>query len=57
MPQHANYIPHSVIPAVLLPFDNGLAINEQSTGSLFHSLDKWEEHFERNRVLIAEEPE
>ena len=30
MPRHANYIPHGVIPAVLLPFDNDLAIDEQS---------------------------
>ena len=29
MPRHANYIPHGVIPAVLLPFDNDLAIDEQ----------------------------
>jgi 4-hydroxy-tetrahydrodipicolinate synthase len=30
MPRHATYIPHGVIPAVLLPFDNDLAIDEQS---------------------------
>jgi 4-hydroxy-tetrahydrodipicolinate synthase len=30
MPRHSNYIPHGVIPAVLLPFDNDLAIDEQS---------------------------
>src|SRR6201997_3157118 len=30
MPRHPNYIPHGVIPAVLLPFDNDLAIDEQS---------------------------
>jgi len=28
MPRHANYVPHGVIPAVLLPFDNELAIDE-----------------------------
>ncbi|HXX08078.1 MAG TPA: dihydrodipicolinate synthase family protein [Pseudolabrys sp.] len=28
MPRHANYVPHGVIPAVLLPFDNDLAIDE-----------------------------
>jgi 4-hydroxy-tetrahydrodipicolinate synthase len=28
MPRHKNYIPHGVIPAVLLPFDNDLAIDE-----------------------------
>src|SRR3979411_1234075 len=28
MPRHATYIPHGVIPAVLLPFDNELAIDE-----------------------------
>jgi 4-hydroxy-tetrahydrodipicolinate synthase len=28
MPRHAGYIPHGVIPAVLLPFDNDLAIDE-----------------------------
>src|SRR6516225_10794278 len=30
MPRHPKYIPHGVIPAVLLPFDNDLAIDEQS---------------------------
>ena len=30
MPRYPNYIPHGVIPAVLLPFDNDLAIDEQS---------------------------
>ena len=28
MPRHKNYIPHGVIPAVLLPFDADLAIDE-----------------------------
>ena len=28
MPRHANYIPHGVIPAVLLPFENDLSIDE-----------------------------
>ena len=28
MPQHANYVPEGVIPAVLLPFDNDFAIDE-----------------------------
>ncbi len=28
MPRHKGYIPHDVIPAVLLPFDNDLAIDE-----------------------------
>jgi 4-hydroxy-tetrahydrodipicolinate synthase len=30
MPPRPNYIPHGVIPAVLLPFGNDLAIDEQS---------------------------
>jgi 4-hydroxy-tetrahydrodipicolinate synthase len=30
MPRHASYVPHGVIPAVLLPFDNELAIDEAS---------------------------
>ena len=30
MPQHANYVPQGVIPAVLLPFDNDFAIDEAS---------------------------
>jgi 4-hydroxy-tetrahydrodipicolinate synthase len=30
MPRHANYVPHGVIPAVLLPFDNDVAIDEAS---------------------------
>jgi 4-hydroxy-tetrahydrodipicolinate synthase len=28
MPRHQNYIPHGVIPAVLLPFENDLSIDE-----------------------------
>jgi 4-hydroxy-tetrahydrodipicolinate synthase len=28
MPRHPDYLPHGVIPAVLLPFDNDLAIDE-----------------------------
>src|SRR6476619_5955354 len=30
MPRHASYVPHGVIPAVLLPFDNDFAIDEVS---------------------------
>src|ERR1051325_6643779 len=30
MPRHKTYIPHGVIPAVLLPFENDLSIDEQS---------------------------
>src|SRR4051812_34461952 len=30
MPRHKNYIPHGVIPAVLLPFENDLSIDEQN---------------------------
>jgi 4-hydroxy-tetrahydrodipicolinate synthase len=30
MPQHAHYIPHGVIPAVLLPFNDDLSIDERS---------------------------
>src|SRR5712671_2769882 len=30
MPRHVNYVPHGMIPAVLLPFDNDLAIDEAS---------------------------
>ena len=29
MPRHAHYLPHGVIPAVLLPFTDDLAIDEQ----------------------------
>jgi 4-hydroxy-tetrahydrodipicolinate synthase len=28
MPRHKNYVPHGVIPAVLLPFENDLSIDE-----------------------------
>jgi 4-hydroxy-tetrahydrodipicolinate synthase len=28
MPRHPNYVPHGVIPAVLLPFENDLSIDE-----------------------------
>jgi len=30
MPRHASYVPHGVIPAVLLPFDTDLSIDEVS---------------------------
>src|SRR6185436_18473443 len=30
MPRHANYLPHGVIPAVLLPFHDDLSIDEAS---------------------------
>jgi 4-hydroxy-tetrahydrodipicolinate synthase len=30
VPRHAQYVPHGVIPAVLLPFDDELAIDEKS---------------------------
>jgi 4-hydroxy-tetrahydrodipicolinate synthase len=30
MPRHAHYVPHGVIPAVLLPFTDDLAIDEQN---------------------------
>src|SRR6185437_7209667 len=30
MPRHANYVPQGVIPAVLLPFENDLSIDEAS---------------------------
>ncbi|HKF99902.1 MAG TPA: dihydrodipicolinate synthase family protein, partial [Xanthobacteraceae bacterium] len=29
MSRHANYVPHGVIPAVLLPFDDDLSIDEK----------------------------
>ena len=32
MARHKTYNPHGVIPAVLLPFDNDLAIDEQNFG-------------------------
>ena len=30
MPRHAHYVPHGVIPAVLLPFTDDLAIDEKN---------------------------
>ncbi len=30
MPRHGSYVPHGVIPAVLLPFENDLSIDEAS---------------------------
>ena len=30
MPRHRSYVPHGVIPAVLLPFENDLSIDQQS---------------------------
>ena len=29
MPRHPSYLPHGVIPAVLLPFDTDLAIDDK----------------------------
>ncbi len=29
MPRHAHYLPHGVIPAVILPFTDDLAIDEK----------------------------
>ncbi len=31
MPRHASYIPHGVIPSVLLPFENDLSIDALPT--------------------------
>ena len=31
MPRHKSYVPHGVIPAVLLPFDADLAIDVAAT--------------------------
>ena len=30
MPRHASYLPNGVIPAILLPFDDDLSIDERS---------------------------
>ena len=30
MPRHANYLPNGVIPAILLPFNDDLSIDERS---------------------------
>ena len=30
MPRHAHYLPHGVIPAALLPFNDDLSIDEKS---------------------------
>ena len=30
MPRHPDYVPHGVIPAVLLPFDDNLSVDEAS---------------------------
>src|ERR1700684_330053 len=33
MPRHANYLPNGVIPAILLPFNDDLSIDERSSRS------------------------
>src|SRR3977135_1636654 len=33
MPRHASFVPHGVIPAVLLPFHDDLSIHEKSSRS------------------------
>jgi 4-hydroxy-tetrahydrodipicolinate synthase len=38
MPRHAQYIPHGVIPAVLLPFNDDLSIDEKSFRSHLHDV-------------------
>jgi len=30
MPRHANYLPNGVIPAILLPFNDDLSIDERA---------------------------
>ena len=38
MPRHATYVPHGVIPAVLLPFENDLSIDEASFRKHLHDV-------------------
>jgi 4-hydroxy-tetrahydrodipicolinate synthase len=38
MPRHAHYIPHGVIPAVILPFADDLAIDEKSFRKHLHDV-------------------
>jgi 4-hydroxy-tetrahydrodipicolinate synthase len=38
MPRHANYVPKGVIPAVLLPFENDLSIDEASFRKHLHDV-------------------
>src|SRR5437764_2388323 len=38
MPRHATYVPHGVIPAVLLPFDSELAIDEAGFRKHLHDV-------------------
>ena len=38
MPRHDKYIPHGVIPAVILPFDNDLAIDEAGFRKHLHDI-------------------
>src|SRR5215475_15278121 len=38
MPRHATYVPHGVIPAVLLPFNDDLSIDEKSFRSHLHDV-------------------
>jgi 4-hydroxy-tetrahydrodipicolinate synthase len=38
MPRHKNYVPHGVIPAVLLPFNDDLSIDETSFRAHLHDV-------------------
>ena len=59
MPRHANYVPHGVIPAVLLPFENDLSIDEASFRKHLRdvaaveglSADHHQRAFDRSRLL------
>ena len=53
MPRHATYVPHGVIPAVLLPFDNDLSIDEASIRKHLRDAAKY---FKRPRLEYVEIP-
>ena len=59
MPRHAQYVPHGVIPAVLLPFNDDLSIDEKSFrsaparrgGDQGHLRHHHQRAFDRGRLL------
>jgi len=48
MPRHANYLPHGVIPAVLLPFNEALSIDEGGFSFASGGYRRDRRHFSHN---------
>ena len=56
MPRHARYLPHGVIPAVLLPFDDDLSIDEKGFRSHLRDVAEVAGVTGHFRLLISPSP-